>query len=130
MQNPADHKPNFIIRKTCTPVEAVSLLVRRFPVVLDLGETKSELEQQGPYYAYANFASRILADLNDKSVRDSVVKFIDELAESQDTLLEDVLITSILEKIAEDPELSHNIRLELQQKGAGMLRRVEEESIW
>ncbi len=126
-QNPADHEPNFIIRKTWTPIEAVSLLIRRFPVVLDLGESESELKQVGPYYAYANFAGRILPDLSDKSVRNSVVKFIDELAESQDSLLEDVLITSVLEKIAEDPERSHEIRLELQQKGAELLRKVEEE---
>jgi hypothetical protein len=92
-----ENRPNFISVKTAGPKEAVSLLLERFPMVLDLGESREELEDTGPFYAYNQFASEVQKRVNDEDFLKAVCTFMDELAASNDPLLENLLTVSVLE---------------------------------
>jgi hypothetical protein len=56
-----------------------------------------------------------------------VVGFINELADSGDDLLEEVLVVDVLEGVAQDPELLEAIKPKMNSKAANWLKRVETE---
>jgi hypothetical protein len=120
-----EYRPNFILVKTVTPAEAVSLLVDRFPFMLDLGESLEELKETGPFYTYVLFGEQVKRKQNDAAFLRLVSGFIDELAASNDWLLEEVLVVSLLEKLAEDPGLAAKLDVLISEKARGWLKDVE-----
>jgi hypothetical protein len=105
--------------KKLTPAEAVSLLIERFPMVLDLGESREELIDTGPFYAFERFASEALKRKSDKNFLQLVGFFVDELAESKDPLLQELLVVSVLEKLAEDPNAAVKLIPHMGEKARG-----------
>lgn len=107
--------------------EAVSLLLNRFPVVRQLVGSADDLNLAPPFYAYERFAGEIHHRVNDETFMISVGEFINELADTNDPLLENVLWVTILEKIAEDPLVSTRTKGYLGLKAKEMLEEVERE---
>lgn len=118
--------PDFVLLKTCTPAEAVSLLVDRFPIMLDLGESLDELKETGPFYAYDRFGAEVTNRANDEEFLRQVCLFIDELAASKDLLLEDVLVVSLLETFAEDPAVAAKVEILVGEKARMLLKDIEQ----
>lgn len=106
--------------KTMTNSEAVLLLLDRFP---ELGN--ESLSDDEPYYAYGLLGSEIQARKNNPVFIEVVCKFVTELANSRDPLLKDILITCVLERIAEDPELASTIKARLDGATKVLLENVE-----
>ena len=98
-----DTRPNFIIRRTMQPEEAVQLLLQRFPWLRELGDSDAELIRFGPYYAYGVFAREANRRVEDSEFLQSLASFVDELAESADRLLEDLVVIEIFEEAAGHP---------------------------
>jgi len=108
-----------------TSAEAVALLVERFPMVLDLGESQQELVKTGAFYAYDRFASEAQNRVNDPNFLRLIGFFIDELAESKEPLLQELLIVSLLEKLAEEPKVAAKFEPHIGEKAKGLLKEVE-----
>jgi hypothetical protein len=69
--------------------------------------------------------SRLRLAGNDSAFLKSALGFIDELAVSGDLLLENVLIVSLLERLAVDRGLAHEIGRQLGERARRMLNDVE-----
>lgn len=117
--------PDFIVKKGWTPDEACSLLLRRFPQLLQPQENVEDLEKSGPYYAYGVFASEAVRRLHEPGFLASLASFINELADSDDTLLSDLLTTTILEELAQDLDTASIVRTHLGPKARNMMAQVE-----
>jgi hypothetical protein len=115
---------DFICVRTMTPRQIVSLLLNRFPAIRDLvcpDESSFDL----PTVVYDSFA-RIVRERSDDSVFiRSVAEFIDELAESRDPLIGEVLYSSLLEGIAADAQLAQMISRCLSPRSRRVLEEVE-----
>ncbi|MCZ2155129.1 MAG: hypothetical protein LC114_14725 [Bryobacterales bacterium] len=107
-----------------TAFEAVSLLVGRFPAL------KSTVDEDdlwtSPHIAYSLLATEVL-ERRTTSTLAAVAEFIDELADSGDSLLEELLVIDVLEGIAQDPDVARLLRAKVSEKSAGFLDVVERE---
>ena len=115
---------NFVIVPTMTPREVVSLLLDRFPAMRDricLDEDCFDL----PTCVYDSFATEVVRRVDDHDLFKSVIQFIDEIAESQDPTLRNVLYVCILEGIASDPDVARRVSGALGETARGLLRDVE-----
>jgi hypothetical protein len=110
-----------------TSKEAIGLLTERFPVIKTRVEDPDDLSVAEPYYAYGLLATEILDGAHPTKFLESACGFVNELAESQDPLLEEVLVVSVLEKVAEDRSLSDRIKPYLRENARLLLDRVEKE---
>jgi hypothetical protein len=119
--------PNFIWIKTKTPSEVTSILLDRFPGVRELAESFDELTLVEPFHAYDLFGADICNRVSDHEFLQCAGLFISELAESRDPLIGDVLVTGLLEKIAEDPNAVDAISKYVSPKVRELLRDVEEQ---
>jgi hypothetical protein len=108
------------------PERAISLLIDRFPVLRQRVDDPGDL-LIGPHFAYSLLATEALDRHTDEAFLDSVVEFINDLATSGDSLLEEVLVVDILEGIAQDPNLSNRIKANMSPKALYWLERVETE---
>lgn len=108
------------------PGDAIALLVDRFPVLVNRVDDPSDL-WAGPHFAYNLLATEALEHQSDKPFLEKVVGFINELADSGDDLLEEVLVVDVLEGVAQDPELLEAIKPKMNSKAANWLKRVETE---
>ena len=68
----------------------------------------------------------VLKRADDHDFLQSVIQFINELAESNDPLLREVLVICVLEGIASDPDIAQGISGALTQPARALLREVEE----
>jgi|SRR3954447_3684353 hypothetical protein len=121
------YQPDFTLVRTFTPAEALALLVKRFPLVVQLGESEEELSETGPYYAYGVFASEAAGRAADPEFVRELARFANELAQSGDPLLRDLLITTIFEELAVDPELAARLKNFLGLKARELLDAVEQD---
>jgi hypothetical protein len=106
---------------------AVALLVDRFPEVLARVDSPQDAFTASPYMAYGLFAQEIIEKEEDNTFLKKASGFINELAESRDSLLEEVLVVSVLERIAEDVSLTDRVKVQLRDKARSLLKRVEAE---
>jgi hypothetical protein len=81
---------------------AVLRLVDRFPEVLARVDPPQDAFTASPYLAYGLFAQEVVERKEDDEFLNHASAFMNELAESEDALLEEVLVVSVLERIAED----------------------------
>jgi len=93
--------PDFIWIKTKTPEEVTSLLLERFPEVRDLA-SPSEFVLEDTFHAYGLFGAEIRRRIGDREFLQLAGSFINELGESRDPLIENVLEIGLLEDIAQE----------------------------
>ena len=106
------------------PEKAVELL-RSAPDLL--GVLKSDdLEPHDPYHSYERFAEQVLLRKSETALIGRVVKFVDELAESRDSLLQDLLAVTVLESFAQDQEFADLLHYNVNERARKTLREVEE----
>jgi hypothetical protein len=68
-----------------------------------LGE---ELEPEESHYAYGRFADEMLRRMNDEAFFQPGREFISELADTHDSYLTEILVITVLQTVAFNPELS------------------------
>jgi hypothetical protein len=117
-------KPDFTIARTKTPQEVIALLLERFPVVGTIARL-DELYLAAPFHAYECFAAYVRKRTADRNFLQSVGSFITEMADSNDPLIGDVLVTSLLEGIAEDPDAAERLSGLISEKAGRLLTDVE-----
>ena len=121
-EQPSDkpYEPDFVVVKSRTPAELVSLLLNRFPGVREIVASRDE------FHVYEILASDVRTKLDDPSFLQEVGKFIDDLVvEENDPLIGSVLVTSLLEGIAEDQEAAAQVSAVIGEKARALLRDVE-----
>ena len=106
---------------------AVTLLVNRFPEVLARVESPQDAFTASPYLAYSLLAQEIIEKKEDDHFLNNVSSFINELAEDGDALLEEVLVVSIFERVAEDESLADKLKVKLREKAKILMKRVEKD---
>jgi hypothetical protein len=109
-----------------TPSQVLELLASRFPE-LPVLSPDDEVAAAEPYYSYERFADEVRNRRDDRGFFMRACSFINELADSGDELLEEVLVLSVLETVAEDPALAKDMRGCLSVKANSFLQGVETE---
>jgi hypothetical protein len=109
-----------------TTTDAVALLLKWFPALNERVDDSNDLFEM-PHVAYGLLASEVLENTGDQALFTKLAQFIDELANSGDDLLEELLVIDILEGIAQDPDLTTKFRPKISPKAAEFLERVERE---
>ena len=119
-----DKTVDFVLVRTMTDRELVCLLLDRFPDVRDLvcpDEDCFELST----IVYDSFARIVIQRSDDPGFIQSVVLFIDELAQSKSSLVQEVLITCLLEGIAADEKVARMIERTMTPYSRSLLHEVE-----
>jgi hypothetical protein len=116
--------PGFVWLRSSTDTEAVALLVRRFPFVLELGESEQELAGMGAFYTYSVFAHEVAKRLFDEDLLRRTGEFVNELAMSHDSYLEDLACVGILEAIVDTPEVDEKLMKYLGAKALEMRKEL------
>jgi hypothetical protein len=124
MSSDNDKDVNFILVRTITPRELVFLLLSRFPTVRDLVCTDQYCFEE-PSRVYDTFAKIVRERSDDPEFIQSVVRFIDELAERKDPLIYEVLMSCLLEGIAEDEKVARMIESTMTPHSRSLLHEVE-----
>jgi hypothetical protein len=106
---------------------ALAVLVDRFPEVLARVDSPQDAFMAPPYLGYGLFAQEIVTRREDDAFLNKASRFIDELAESGDSVLEEVLVVSVLERIAEDASLAQKVKAKLRERARNMMKQVEAE---
>src|SRR5258706_12525466 len=109
-----------------TGAEAVKLLVKRFPVLKERVDHPSGLFEM-PHVTVGLLATEVLENGGNETLLDTVSQFIDELANSGDDLLEELLIIDVLEGSAQNPDLAKTLRTKIGPKAVEFLDKVERE---
>lgn len=105
------------------PHEAVRLLKKRFPSIGEiLGDDPSLTD---PFYAYERFGEEVRRRVHDQDFRRRVGDFINELQQSGDPLLQEVLVISLLENIAQDSNATVKIKEYVNSAVVSLLQDVE-----
>jgi hypothetical protein len=118
----------FVWLRSSTDIEAVALLVRRFPFMLELGESEQELAVMGAFYAYGLLAREIVARALDEDFLRDAAKFVNELATSNDSYLENLACIGILEAIVDTPEVDEKLMKYLGAKALEMRKKLRDDS--
>jgi hypothetical protein len=116
--------PNFVLVPMMTPREVVSLLLGRFPAMRDLVCPDEDCFNE-PTRVYDSFAAEVVRKVDDRELFKSVIRFIDDIAESKDPLLSTVLVISLLEGIAADPDVARRVSSAVGETARMLLRDVE-----
>jgi hypothetical protein len=116
--------PDFVLVPTMTPRDVVSLLLDRFPAMRNVICTDEDCFNE-PTRVYDSFAAEVVKRVEDRDVFKSVIRFIDDIAESKDPLLSTVLVISLLEGIAEDPDVARRVSGAVGETARTLLRDVE-----
>jgi hypothetical protein len=124
MSSDKDTAVDFLLVPTMTPRQVVSLLLSRYPTMRDLVCPDEHCFEE-PTRVYDSFARVVIERSYDLDLIQSVVRFIDELAESNDPLIKDVLISSLLEGIAENEQLARMISGSISPRSKKLLQEVE-----
>jgi hypothetical protein len=113
---------NFVWHRSSSDADAIGLLVRRFPFVLDLGESEQELAEMGAFYAYGIFTREIVKRALDEDLLRNAAEFVNDLAMSNDSYLESLACIGILEAIVDTPEVEERLSRYLGGKALEMWR--------
>lgn len=124
MSSEKDKAVDFILVRTMTPRQAVSLLLSKFPTMRDL-VCPDKYSFEEPSRVYDSFAGIVRERSNDPGFIQSVAQFIDELAESKDPLIKDLLFSSLLEGIADSAQLARTISRSISPQSQSLLQEVE-----
>jgi hypothetical protein len=124
MSSDRDREVDFILVRTMTPREVVCLLLSKFPALRDL-VCPDEYCFEEPTRVYDSFARIVLERSDDPGFIQSVVLFIDELSESKDPLIYEVLISSLLEGIAVNAQIARMISRTVSPQSRSLLHEVE-----
>ena len=124
MDQDKDKTVNFVIVPTMTEREVVDLLLNRFPDVRDR-VCPEEYYFELPTVVYDSLATIAVERADDPGFMQSVALFIDELAESKDRLLQEVLIVSLLEGIAENEQVARVVSRMISPRSKSLLHEVE-----
>jgi hypothetical protein len=124
MSSDKDREGDFILVRTMTPHEVVCLLLNRFPAMRDLVCPDEDCFED-PFHVYDSFARVVIERSNDPGFIQSVVLFIDELAESKGPLIYEVLMSTLLEGIAENEQVARMISLRISPRSERLLQEVE-----
>ena len=106
---------------------ALALAFTTFPELKDKFDGPDDEFLEDVYYAYGLLSTEIVGRWIDESFRKRCCQFMDGLAESGDSLLEELLVVCLLEKVAEDSTISERAKTCLGEKAGSSLRRVERE---
>ena len=104
---------------------ALRILRARFPEPSEHFGTPDEPEPGDPYVSYGLLAEEALQRRDDQAFLDHVFAFINELADSGDHLLEDLLFLSVLESLAQNPEFAASLYPKITVKAQKGLRLIE-----
>ena len=115
---------NFVIVPTMTPREVVSLLLGRFPAMRDVICPDEDCFNEETI-VYDSFATEVVRRVDDRDLFDSVIRFIDDIAESKDPLLNNVLVVCLLEGLASDPDIARRVSGAVGETARTLLRDVE-----
>jgi len=124
---PENLNEHFIRKPSVTSGEAVALLKRRFPQESQLFGSEEDPEIPQQFYAYERLAEEIQNRTGDVFFLESVTRFINELSLSKDPLLENLLVVSLLERLAADPVVVSAMRPHLENEALNFLNAVERE---
>jgi hypothetical protein len=124
MSSDKDKAVDFLLVLTMTPRQVVTLLLSRYPTMRDLVCPDEHCFEE-PTRVYDSFARVVIERSYDLDLIQSVVRFIDELAESNDPLIKDVLISSLLEGIAENEQLARMISSSISPRSKRLIQEVE-----
>jgi hypothetical protein len=116
--------PNFVLVPTMTPHEVVSLLLSRFPAMRDVVCPDEDCFNE-PTRVYDSFDAEVVRRVDDREVFQRVVRFIDDIAENRDPLLSTVLVISLLEGIAANPDVARRLSGAVGGTARMLLRDVE-----
>jgi hypothetical protein len=106
--------------------DAVTLLLNRFPAVRERVDQPDDLFEM-PHVTYGLLATDALENSDDVVLLDRVANFVDELANSGDELLEELLVVDVLEGIAQQPNVASGLRMRISPRAASFLEMVERE---
>jgi hypothetical protein len=109
-----------------TATDAVALLIERFPTLRKRVDHSDDLFEM-PHVTYGLLATEVLENSNDEVLLSKVARFVDELANSGDDLLEEFLVIDVLEGIAQDPVLAKRLGSCISPKALEFLTGVERE---
>lgn len=109
-----------------TGTDAVALLIERFPTLRERVDHPDDLFEM-PHVTYGLLATEVLENSESEVLLSRVAQFIDELADSGDHLLEELLVIDVLEGIAQDTVLASKLRTRMNPKAVSFLERVETE---
>ena len=109
-----------------TRIDAVRLIVDRFPILKERVDQPEDIFESA-YVTYGMLATEILENTDNGVLFNNVAAFVDELANSGDDLLEELLVIDVLEGIAQDPDLSIRLSDKVGLKAAAFLKSVERE---
>jgi hypothetical protein len=124
MSSDKDREVDFVLVRTMKDRELVCLLLDRFPNIRDLvcpGEDCFELAT----IVYDSFARIVIQRSDDPGFIQSVALFIDELAESKGPLIYEVLMSCLLEGIAENEQVARMISRKISPHSRSLLHEVE-----
>ena len=124
MSSDTNKEVNFILVRTMTPRELVSLLLSRFPAMQDL-VCPDEGCFEMPSVVYDSFAEIVRERSDDPAFIQSVALFIDDLADKREPLVREVLLSSLLEGIAVDEQLARMISRIISPQSRSLLHQVE-----
>ena len=126
MSSEKDKEVDFVLVRTMTSRELVCLLLDRFPDVRELVCPDEDCFDLSTV-VYDSFARIVIQRSNDPEFIQSVVLFIDELAESKGSLVYEVLMSSLLEGIAENPQVARMMSRTMTPHSRSLLQKVETE---
>jgi hypothetical protein len=106
---------------------AVDLAFQTFPELEYKFDGPNDDFREYEYYVYDLLSNEMVRRWKDEPFHKRSCEFIDRLAESGDSVLEELLVICILETLAVDVEVATQSTACLGAKAAGFLRRVERE---
>jgi hypothetical protein len=107
--------------------DALRLLKTRFPEFSDLFSDPDDpdLEPSEPHYSYGIFAREVLERRHDARLLDRVTSLINEMVVSKAHILEYVVAVTVLEQLADDPEMAPLLYPKIVPEAQETLRAIE-----
>ena len=108
---------------------ALRFLWNRFPelhhLFTDPEKPDSENFDIEPYFSYGQFAEEVLRRQDDRALLSSVYEFIDDLAFSGQSILQELFVIEVLERLAGDAEFASSLYPNIHREAQDALRDVE-----
>jgi hypothetical protein len=108
---------------------ALRFLWSRFPelshLFTDPDKPDSENFDIEPYLSYGQFAEEVLRRQHDTALLHCVYEFIDDLALSGQSILQELFIIEVLERLAGDAEFAARLYPNIHREAQDALRDVE-----
>jgi hypothetical protein len=108
------------------PAGAVRLLQGRFPELSGLPDPDDpNFDSFDANHAYAEFVREVLRRQSDEPLVASVCSFIDDLALSGQSILQELFVIEVLENLAQDPGFCRKLYPRIHSEAQDALRSVE-----